>query len=63
MKYNATPPLVAIGLLGLVAASCVSPPAPRVEARLTRTALYEQQVEEGFGRLDQLPRNPASLPR
>lgn len=63
MNTSSLPPLVAAGLLALVIASCVSPPAPRVEARLSRTAVYEQQVEEGFGHLDQLPRKPASLPR
>ncbi|HXQ52263.1 MAG TPA: hypothetical protein VN802_14300 [Stellaceae bacterium] len=42
--------VVAMSLL-----SCVSRPEPQAQAPLGRTAWYEQQVEEGFGRLDQLP--------
>jgi hypothetical protein len=46
--------------LAVVATSllaCVPRPEPQAQAPLSRTAWYEQQVEEGFGRLDQLPRN------
>jgi hypothetical protein len=37
--------------------ACFSRYEPQARAPFGRAAWYEQQFEEGFGRLDQLPRN------
>jgi hypothetical protein len=52
-----------LALAALALAACVSQPGPQAQAKLTRTAAYELQVEEGFGHLDRLPGNWAALPR
>lgn len=49
--------LIALGLI-----SCVWRPQAQLQAPSTRIAAYELQVEEGFGRLDQLPTTSAKLP-
>jgi hypothetical protein len=51
---------LALAALGLM--SCVWQPEAQVRVPPTRMAAYELQVEEGFGRLDQLPKIAARLP-
>ena len=63
MKRDAPQSLACLLLLALGLMSCVWRPQAQVQAPPTRMAAYELQVEEGFGRLDQLPRNRAALPR
>lgn len=49
-------PTLALAVLALMAGT--SPPEPTLSAHQPNiAAAYEQQVEEGFGRLDQLPIN------
>ena len=57
MRRDAFEALASLAILALGLLSCVWQPEPRVQAALGRTALYEQQVEEGFGHLDRLPTN------
>jgi hypothetical protein len=51
--------LSSLVLAAFVLLACVARPDPRI----ARAGAYEQQVEEGFGRLDQVPRNWSMLPR
>jgi hypothetical protein len=57
------PTFANLALLSLGLLSCIGRPEPQLQAALGRTALYEQQVEEGFGRLDKLPANWSMVPR
>lgn len=63
MRRNSFPAFASLAILGLSLLSCVWRPEPQAQAALARTASYEQQVEEGFGHIDQLPRNWSMLPR
>jgi len=49
---------IAVALFG-----CAAPTSPQAQTAPSQTALYEQRVEEGFGRLDRLPSNWTMLPR
>ncbi len=55
--------VVPLLLAALALGACTSQPGPQAQAKLTRAAAYELQVEEGFGHLDRLPGNWAALPR
>ena len=54
MSQRAVLPLM-LAVLALL--SCVSQPEARLHASLSHAAWYEEQLEEGFGHLDRLPRN------
>ena len=55
MRRDAFEAFASLVILALGLLSCVWQPEPQIQASLGRTAIYEQQVEEGFGHLDRLP--------
>jgi hypothetical protein len=57
MKPRLAAPMAAVVALGLFACAGASR-----QAALDRQASYEEQIEEGFGRLDTLPTEQAALP-
>jgi hypothetical protein len=63
MSSDSVQAFASLVLVALSLISCIGGPAPQVQASLRHTASYEQQVEEGFGHLDQLPRKTSLLPR
>jgi hypothetical protein len=61
MSSDSVQAFASLVLVALSLMSCMGQPTPQVQASLSRTASYEQQVEEGFGHLDQLPRNSSPV--
>ena len=55
MRRDAFEAFASLVILALGLLSCVWQPEPQIQASLGRTAIYEQQVEEGLGHLDRLP--------
>ncbi len=61
-KKSLSPAVYALAA-GIVVLCCVEAGVPRpFTDRVTGTAWYEEQVEEGLGHLDTLPRIKAPLP-
>jgi hypothetical protein len=52
------PLLIALTFLS----ACAAPPVRQAQSPLERIAQYEVRVEEGFGHLDRVPAEWASLP-
>jgi hypothetical protein len=55
---------VTLALVAVILMSCSLGANPQLSAQQTRGSdWYEEQIEEGFGHLDQLPTNWTMLPR
>ena len=63
MQSDSVQAFASLAILAMSLSSCVWQPEPQIQAANRRAALYEQQVEEGFGHIDQLPGNWSTLPR
>jgi hypothetical protein len=63
MPKRSLPPAMYALVAGIVVLCCVEADVPRLLTdHLTGTAWYEEQLEEGLGHLDALPRIEAPLP-